>query len=160
LGTARARPPVPPRFAFVKTPAWADADSAMKTSLEAFVRRLGDRAVEIDIPVLADVIEWQRLVQLAENAHYYGPLLDEAPHLISPGLTQRIEAGRAVDGQASRRAITGREPSYRAVAAALRGFSAILTPAALGPAPEGFSSTGSPIMNGLWTYLGMPTVSL
>ena len=39
-------------------------------------------------------------------------------------------------------------------------FSAILTPAAMGPAPHGLAATGSPIMNGLWTYLGMPTVSL
>lgn len=160
LGTARARPPVPPRFAFVKPPPWSDADPDMRSALESTVASLGDRAVEIDMPLLADVIEWQRIVQLAENAHYYGPLLDEAPQHISPGLTQRLEAGRAVDAQEYLRAITGREPAYRAVAAALRGFSAILTAASLGPAPEGFSSTGSPIMNGLWTYLGMPAVSL
>ncbi len=86
---------------------------------------LGERAVEIDIPVLADVIEWQRIVQLAENAHYYGPLLQQAPELISPGLTQRLEAGLAIDAQEYLRAITGREPAYRAVAAALKGFSAI-----------------------------------
>lgn len=160
LGTARARPPVPPRFAFVKPPPWSDADPDMQAAIEATVDWLGDRAVEIDMPLLADVVEWQRIVQLAENAHYYGPLLDEAPQHISPGLTQRLETGRAVDAQAYLRAITGREPAYRAIAAALRGFSAILTAAAMGPAPEGFSSTGSPIMNGLWTYLGMPTVSL
>ena len=130
------------------------------TALTEFVRGLGERAAEIDIPVLGDVIEWQRIVQLAENAHYYGPLLQQAPELISPGLTQRLNTGLAIDAQEYLRAITAREPAYRAVTAALRGFSAILTPAALGPAPEGHTATGSPIMNGLWTYLGMPTVSL
>jgi len=160
LATARSRPPVPPRFAFVKPPPWSDADPDMQAAFEALIDRLGDRAVEIDIPVLADVIEWQRIVQLAENAHYYGPLLDEAPQHISPGLTRRLTEGRAVDAQAYLRAITGREPAYRAIAMAMRGFSAILTAAALGPAPEGFSVTGSPIMNGLWTFLGMPTLSL
>ena len=99
-------------------------------------------------------------MQLAENAHYYGPLMQQAPELVSPGLTQRLEAGLAIDAQEYLRAITGREPAYRAVAAALKGFSAVLTPAALGPAPEGLGATGSPIMNGLWTYLGMPAVSL
>ncbi|MFN3624598.1 MAG: amidase [Hyphomicrobium sp.] len=160
IGTARARPPVPPRFAFVKPPPWSEADADMRAAFASLVERLGDRAVEIDMPVLADAIEWQRIVQLAENAHYYGPLLDEAPDLISPGLTQRLNEGRAVGAQTYLRAITGREPAYRAVAARLRGFSAILTAAAMGPAPEGFTSTGSPIMDGLWTYLGMPTVSL
>ena len=40
-------------------------------------------------------------------------------------------------------------------------YSAILTPAAPGPAPllsEGI--TGSPIFDGLWTYLGMPAISV
>ncbi|MBC7830526.1 MAG: amidase [Hyphomicrobium sp.] len=160
LGTARSKPPMPPRLAFVKTPSWPDADAEMRAVFEGYVDSLGESAVEIDIPVLADVIEWQRVVQLAENAHYYGPLLQQAPELISPGLTQRLESGRAIDAQEYLRAITGREPAYRAVAAALKGFSAVLTPAALGPAPEGHTATGSPIMNGLWTYLGMPTVSL
>ena len=160
LGTARSKPPMPPRLAFVKTPSWPDADAEMRAVFEAYADSLGESAVEIDIPVLADVIEWQRIVQLAENAHYYGPLLQQAPELISPGLTQRLESGFAIDAQEYLRAITGREPAYRAVAAALKGFSAVLTPAALGPAPRGHTATGSPIMNGLWTYLGMPTVSL
>lgn len=160
LSTMRAEPPVPPQLAFVRPPPWRDADPEMREALEAFVRRLGDRAVEIALPMLDDAIEWQRIVQLAENAHYYGPLLDAAPHLISPGLTQRIGEGRTVDAQAYLRAITGREPAYRAVSMGLKAFTAILAPAALGPAPEGLSATGSPIMNGLWTYLGMPAVSL
>jgi Asp-tRNA(Asn)/Glu-tRNA(Gln) amidotransferase A subunit family amidase len=160
LGTARSKPPMPPRLAFVKTPSWPEADAQMRAAFETYVDTLGERAVEVDIPVLADVIEWQRIVQLAENAHYYGPLLQQAPELISPGLTQRLETGLAIDAQEYLRAITGREPAYRAVAAALKGFSAVLTPAALGPAPEGHTATGSPVMNGLWTYLGMPTVSL
>ncbi len=160
LAAARYKPPMPPRFAFVKTPAWADADTDMQMALTAFVGGLGEHAVEIDIPVLGDVMEWQRIVQLAENAHYYGPLMQQAPELISPGLTQRLNTGLAIDAQEYLRAITAREPAYRTIAAALRGFSAILTPAALGPAPVGHTATGSPIMNGLWTYLGMPAVSL
>jgi Asp-tRNA(Asn)/Glu-tRNA(Gln) amidotransferase A subunit family amidase len=42
----------------------------------------------------------------------------------------------------------------------LGDYSAILTPASTGPAPEGFASTGSFVFNGLWTYLGMPCVTL
>jgi Asp-tRNA(Asn)/Glu-tRNA(Gln) amidotransferase A subunit family amidase len=32
--------------------------------------------------------------------------------------------------------------------------------ASAGPAPEGFTTTGSPIFNGMWTYLGVPCVTL
>ena len=36
----------------------------------------------------------------------------------------------------------------------------ILSPAATGPAPEGFESTGDPAMNAPWTALGAPSISL
>ena len=99
-------------------------------------------------------------MQLVENAHYYGPLMRQAPELLSEGLKARLEAGRAVDPQAYAQALASREAAYRAVAHVLADYDAILTPAAAGPAPEGFASTGNPVFNGLWTYLGLPAVSL
>ncbi len=160
LQSAHREPAQAPRFAFVRTPAWADADPAMRAAFEAFVASLGDRATEIEIHVLADVIAWQQIVQLAENAYYYGPLMQKAPDLLSDGLKMRLEAGLKADVQTYIRALASREEAYRAVAQVLADCDAILTPAAAGPAPEGFGSTGSPIFNGLWTFLGMPTVSL
>ena len=54
-----------------------------------------------------------------------------------------------------------REPGYRALEELLANYTAILTPAAPGPAPRREENvTGSPIFNGLWTFLGMPCVSL
>lgn len=35
-----------------------------------------------------------------------------------------------------------------------------ISPAALGPAPEGIEATGSPAMNLPWTQAGLPTISL
>ncbi len=42
----------------------------------------------------------------------------------------------------------------------MTGAGFILTPAALGPAPEGLGSTGLPMMNSPWTGLGMPAISI
>jgi len=160
LARARQAPPAAPRFAFVKTPAWTDADPALRAAFARLVALLDGYAREIEIKVLADVIAWQQIVQLAENAYYYGRLMREVPDLLSDGLKARIEAGLKVDVQAYIRALTSREAAYREVARVLRDYDAILTPAAAGPAPEGFGSTGNPVFNGLWTYLGMPAVTL
>ena len=35
-----------------------------------------------------------------------------------------------------------------------------MTPSTTGPAPKGSQSTGSPIFCALWTYLGVPAVTL
>src|SRR5690606_13825356 len=39
-------------------------------------------------------------------------------------------------------------------------FDAILTPAAAGEAPSGLHATGSPAFCTIWSYLGMPAITL
>jgi Asp-tRNA(Asn)/Glu-tRNA(Gln) amidotransferase A subunit family amidase len=39
-------------------------------------------------------------------------------------------------------------------------YDAILTPAALGTAPKGLTSTGDPAFCSVWTLLGMPAITL
>jgi Asp-tRNA(Asn)/Glu-tRNA(Gln) amidotransferase A subunit family amidase len=160
VGLAQTAPRDAPRFAFVKTPAWADADVALHAAFAGLIEALGANVDEIDVPVLADVIAWQSLVQLVENAYYYGPLMDRAPDQLSEGLRSRIVQGRAADVQDYVRAIASCDAAYRDVMQAVSGYDAILTPGATGPAPEGLGATGSPVFNGLWTYLGMPCISL
>ncbi len=133
---------------------------ALHAAFAGLIEALGDNVDEIDVPVLADVIAWQSLVQLVENAYYYGPLMDRAPDQLSEGLRSRIVQGRAADVQDYVRAITSCDAAYRDVMQAVSGYDAILTPGATGPAPEGLGATGSPVFNGLWTYLGMPCISL
>lgn len=159
---ATSAPPLPPLFAFVKTPPWSDADPRMHDAYGELAAALGeDVVVEVELPELADIIEAQRIVQLAENAAYYGPLLDRYRERLSPGLAERLRAGALVPVRQYLGALRAREASYAAVRPLLDRFTAILTPAAPGPAPkldEGI--TGSPIFNGLWTYLGMPAISV
>jgi len=40
------------------------------------------------------------------------------------------------------------------------GIDLWVCPSAPGPAPEGITSTGSPLMNLPWTHAGMPAISL
>ncbi len=160
LEIARQPPPAPPLLAFVKTPAWGDADPVLHEAFAELAKALGDRAVEVQIPSLADAIAAQRLIQLAENTYYYGPLQRASPELLSQGLKERLAAGLEVDGQDYIRALNRCEAAYRVVAGMLDDYDAILTPAAAGPAPLGFGSTGNPVFNGMWTYLRMPAVTL
>ena len=58
------------------------------------------------------------------------------------------------------RAVNMREPTYQSIETLLSQYSALLTPASLGTAPKGLGSTGDPVMNGVWTFLGVPAVTL
>jgi Asp-tRNA(Asn)/Glu-tRNA(Gln) amidotransferase A subunit family amidase len=160
LDVARSMPPAKPRLAFVRSPAWAEADEAARATFTDFVERLGDHCETVELPVLGPVIAAHRIVQSSENAAYYGPLIERDRDSFSAGLIERLEAGQRITARAYIEAIMLREGAATSVEQVLARYTAILMPAAPGPAPASLGTTGNPVFNGMWTYLGMPAVTL
>jgi Asp-tRNA(Asn)/Glu-tRNA(Gln) amidotransferase A subunit family amidase len=162
LEALRDAPDRQPRLAFVKSPAWPQGEEAMQQAFAQFVTRLGPKRVEeVELPAnFADTGGLQRAVQFRDIAKNYGPLADAHPGQISAKLAEVIAEGRSVTDHEYGHALARREPLYAALGPLLSRFDAILTPATAGPAPKGLGSTGSPAFNFLWTYLGMPAISL
>lgn len=152
-----------PRFAFVKSPAWPNADADARHALEAFAASLGARAEVVETALPADFdgsLRLQQIVQFSDIARNYGPLADANPGSVSGKLKEVIAEGRSFSTADYAAARAERDPLYDSLAPILSAYDAILTPAASGIAPQGLSSTGSPMFNALWTYLGMPCISL
>ncbi len=149
-----------PQFAFVKSPAWEFAETRVKESLAMIVDQLGDQVKEIEIPALNGIIQHHATVMGAENATYYGPLLARDPEAISPALTARIGIGAKILAVDYIKSLNARESIYADIEKILKTYSALLTLSSPGPAPKSLASTGSHVFNGMWTYLGVPCVSL
>jgi Asp-tRNA(Asn)/Glu-tRNA(Gln) amidotransferase A subunit family amidase len=148
-------------FAFVKTHAWKDAHPATHEAFGELIEALGSRAEEISLDnTIERGVAAARTVQGVELAAHYGPLLDRAPDMLSKGLTQRIESGRRIRGVDYVAALNARQQLYAAVDELFTTYGTVLTPAALGPAPQGLATTGDPVFNAFWNYLGVPAVSL
>ena len=161
LATARADVPVPPLFAFVKTPAWdKHGDPRMHAAFAELIEALGARVETLDIASLEAATASAATVQASENLSYYGPLLERAPGKLSKALTERLNAGRSIDARTYINAVRDRDRAYSVIEEVLTNYTAILTPASAGPAPAGLGSTGNPIFNAPWTYLGVPCVTL
>lgn len=79
-----------------------------------------------------------------------------------PGTAELIRAGRRVDRAtaAEARASQRRTRSELHELLDQHGLDLWLSPAATGPAPQGISWTGNPVMNLPWTHAGLPTLSL
>ena len=76
-------------------------------------------------------------------------------------MKERLKAGLGIAAVPYIDAMRRREPTYRAIAAVLDRYDAILTPAAPGAAPKlDRGITGNPIFSGMWTWAGVPCVTL
>ncbi len=161
LELLREEPPAAPRFAFVRTPAWPEAEPAAQAALEALAARLGEQCREESLPPPFErILDLHRTVMAAEDLAYYGEHLERTPELLSDELRKRLEAARGIPAAQYIGALNARKYIHHDVDALLTRYDAILCPASTGPAPAGFATTGSAIFNGLWTYLGVPCVSL
>ncbi len=157
---AAEQPPAPPTLAFVRTSAWDAADADTQQTFSSFARSLGQCCRETELPVLNRVIAWQRVVQSAENAAYYGSFVTDDADVFTPALRQRIAAGHRIPAAEYIQASMARANAAAEVEKLLETHAAIVMPAATGPAPRDLGTTGDPIFNGMWTYLGFPAVTL
>jgi Asp-tRNA(Asn)/Glu-tRNA(Gln) amidotransferase A subunit family amidase len=158
---AASEPPLPPRFAFVRTPVWPQAEPATGPAFAELIEALGHSASEVELPATFErVIDLHRIVMDVEMAHNLHRDYQRGGDKLSAGLRKLIERGRthtAVDYQG---ALAGAAALNQSLDAVFDEYDAILTPAAPGEAPRGLGSTGNPVFCTTWTYLGTPTVTL
>jgi Asp-tRNA(Asn)/Glu-tRNA(Gln) amidotransferase A subunit family amidase len=159
---AAEEPPLPPMFAFVKTPQWEQAEGETKAAFAELVERLGDRAEEVElIPSAAEAWQWHRTIMDAEVAVNLRREWELGRDRLSPTLRAQIERGREVRAFDYQRALACIRPMQEGFVELFeQRYDAILTPAAHGTAPKGLASTGDPAFCALWTLCGMPAVSV
>jgi Asp-tRNA(Asn)/Glu-tRNA(Gln) amidotransferase A subunit family amidase len=159
---AAEEPPLPPLFAFVKTPWWSHIDADAREAFGELLERLGERVEAIDLlSVSAEAAAWHDAVSGPEIALNLRREYETTPDGLSAALRARIERGRAVSGLEYLAALR-RVPPLTAGFTELfeQRYDAIITPAATGTAPPGLASTGDPIFCALWTLCGMPALSV
>jgi Asp-tRNA(Asn)/Glu-tRNA(Gln) amidotransferase A subunit family amidase len=105
-------------------------------------------------------IGWHRVVMEAEIAHNMAGLYDKAKDKLSPPLRQAVERGRAHSAADYLAAVARIAPLNREFESLFNQFNAVVTPAATGAAPRGLDSTGNPIFATIWTYLGVPAITV
>jgi Asp-tRNA(Asn)/Glu-tRNA(Gln) amidotransferase A subunit family amidase len=159
---AAEEPPLAPMFAFVKTPYWERADDETKEGFAELIETLGDRIEEVELfPSAAEAWEWQKTIMDAEMALNLAREYENGRDRLSEQLRTLIERGQKVSAVDFQRALAQIMPVYESFLELFeQRYDAILTPAAPGAAPKGLQSTGDPSFCTLWTYCGMPAISL
>ena len=155
----REKPPVPPRFAFVRTPVWDKADGDTKAAFEEFIAAVGSAVEAVDLPQSwSEAWEIHRTIMATEMAHNLAPFVSHGEP--SEMLRKLLSHGRSVAAVDYLGALA-KVPRYAAsLAEIFDTYDAIITPAAVGVAPKGLGSTGDPVFCTLWTLTGLPALSM
>jgi Asp-tRNA(Asn)/Glu-tRNA(Gln) amidotransferase A subunit family amidase len=157
---ATSEPPLPPRFAFVRTPAWPHAEPSTVAAFAELVGALGEAASEVELGASFErAIDLHRIVMDVEMAHNLHRDYEKGADQLSPVLRQLIERGRAHPAVEYMRALAGIAPLNRILDSVFDEYDALLTPAAPGEAPP-LDTTGNPVFCSIWTYLGTPAVTV
>jgi Asp-tRNA(Asn)/Glu-tRNA(Gln) amidotransferase A subunit family amidase len=160
LETLIEDPPMPPQFAFVRTPVWDKADAETRAAFESFVGLLGDSAAVVDLPdAFASAWDDQRVIMAADMAHNLGAVVERGGDASSQQLRDLLAEGSQVSAV---RYLAARANARRYAAGLgeiFKQYDAILTPATVGVAPKGMA-TGNPIFCSLWSLTGLPALSL
>jgi Asp-tRNA(Asn)/Glu-tRNA(Gln) amidotransferase A subunit family amidase len=161
VGIAAGEPPIPPHFAFVKTPAWEQAEKDTKSGFAELLAFLGDRVEEIDLgDLLQDAIELHRIIMEADLAKSFRREYERGGERLSPKLSEMIERGQrclATDYNDAVERIAGLNLALDEI---FVEHDAVITPAATGEAPAGLESTGSPVFCTPWSLCGVPSISV
>ena len=161
LSVAQQEPPMEPRLAFVKSPVWEQADADTQQGFAELVEHLGDIAYEVELSeAFAPVVGWHQTVMESELARSFAKEYQRGADKLSSQLVEMIERGMKYSAVEYLNALNPRTALREILASIFDECDAIITPAATGEAPKGLESTGSPVFCTLWTYLGLPCITL
>jgi len=161
LGTAMSDPLINPDLAMVHTPFSERLDATTAAGLAEVVDALGGQATQTELPaVFGRGAGWLATIMASEMARNLNHYAERGPEHISDEFKALMDQGNktsAVDYLAARDMqqvlVDSLEPLFER-------FDAIMTPATIGEAPADLSSTGDPIFCTLWTFCGLPAVTL
>jgi Asp-tRNA(Asn)/Glu-tRNA(Gln) amidotransferase A subunit family amidase len=158
--SAAGEPPLPPRLAFVKGPAWAAAEPVLDEAFGELVAALGDIIEPVELGRAFDqAIGFHGTIMAVDMAHNFRRDLAQGGEALSVQLRELLSKGARQTALDYLEATSAVETCNVLLDDIFNEYDAILTASAPGEAPIG-TATGNPIFCSTWTYLGTPAVSL
>jgi Asp-tRNA(Asn)/Glu-tRNA(Gln) amidotransferase A subunit family amidase len=154
----------PIRIAICRTPEWPAAAAetvALFQRMPSLLASKGAVVSELDLPeAFREIRSTHAVIMAYEAAHAYAYEWHAHGDQLSRQLRELIGEGIATSPERYDAARIHGHRCRALFAETMRDFDVVLTPSAVGQAPEGLASTGSPAFNRMWTLLGTPAVTV
>ena len=161
LAASKEKPPAEPVLAHIKLPFMNELEEDVKEGFKEIKDELKGKVDEIELPEgFAGIPDWHKIIMESDMARSFSEEYKKSKNKLSAKIIEAIERGMKYTSVEYNNALAKIDVANAYFNQFFHDYDAILTPSACGEAPKGLESTGNPIFCTIWTYCGMPCISL
>ena len=161
LAASKEKPPAEPVLAHIKLPFMNELEEDVKEGFKEIKDELKGKVDEIELPEgFAGIPDWHKIIMESDMARSFSEEYKKSKNKLSDKIIEAIERGTKYTSVEYNNALAKIDVANAYFNQFFHDYDSILTPSACGEAPKGLKSTGNPIFCTIWTYCGMPCISL
>jgi len=165
LLASQQKPPMEPVFAYIKLPFMNELEDDSKEGFnelkDEIKNKLNGKVDEIELPDgFKNITEWHKIIMESDMAASFSKEYKSFKIKLSKKIIEAIERGMKYTSVEYNDALSKIDAANAYFKQFFYDYDAIITPSATGEAPKGLEFTGNPIFCTIWTYCGMPSISL
>ena len=161
LEASQKDPHFEPKFIFYKTDKWKNIDKESKNAFEFFIKKFKKNIEVFDVPeYFKDIPKHHQIIHETDLANNFQAYYKKDKKKLSKEMRDAIERGLKHSAYDYANAIDFMEQSYQSYKEVFEDYHGVITPSASGVADKSLKSTGSADFQKIWTYMGLPTISL
>ena len=155
------RPVFEPKFIFYKTKNWKNINKKSQQAFEFLIKNLKKNVEVFDTPsYFDDIPKYHQIIHEVDMANNFQVYYKKDKTKLSKEMRDAISRGLKYSGKEYADAIDFMKQSYESYKEVFEDYHGVITPSSNGVADKGLKSTGSADFQKVWTYLGLPAISL
>jgi len=161
LEVCKKGPTFEPKFIFYKTSSWKKITKESQKAFEFLLKEFKNNIEVFDEPsYFKDIPKYHQVIHETDMANSFQDFYKKSKKKMGKKLVEAIERGLKYSAKEYVDAVDFMKQSYKSYSEVFEDYYGVITPASLGVADKGLVSTGSPELSTIWTYMGLPTISL
>ena len=161
LEVCKKGPIFEPKFIFYKTNSWKKINKESQKAFEFLLKEFKKNIEVFDEPsYFKDIPKYHQIIHETDMANSFQDYYKKSKKKMGKKLVEAIERGYKYSAKEYVDAVDFMKQSYKSYSEVFEDYYGVITPASTGVADKGLLSTGSPELSTIWTYMGLPAISL
>jgi Asp-tRNA(Asn)/Glu-tRNA(Gln) amidotransferase A subunit family amidase len=161
IESCKKEPNFEPKFIFYKTDKWKDIHKDSRDAFEFFIKKFQKYIEVFDTPsYFKDIPRHHQIIHETDLANNFQAYYKKDKKKLSKEMRDAIERGLKYSAYEYANAIDFMKQSYHSYKEVFEDYHGVITPSSSGVADKGLKSTGSADFQKIWTFMGLPTISL